>query len=307
MQNQNTPFILEIKGNTLDDGPGIRSVIFFKGCPLSCTWCHNPESKKANAEIAFDSELCLNCGDCRNICPKEALSLNYKGYIDRSRCNFCFECTTICPTGALSKVGNFMAIDEILAAVRPDKPFFDTSGGGVTLSGGEATLFMDFASELLCALKHNGIHTLLETCGQFDLDRFMNLIYPHVDILYYDIKLIDDTAHKKHCGIGNKRILSNLGALARMTEKDGKHLLPRTPLIPGITDTESNIRGIAEFLKNLGIYKAALLEYNPLWHKKNEMLGAVNPHKGNKEFGNFENCSVLKQCKKIYQNIGIEI
>jgi pyruvate formate lyase activating enzyme len=303
----NKPLILEIKGNTLDDGPGIRSVIFFKGCPLKCSWCHNPESKKIQTEIAFDPKLCLNCGDCRNICSKDALSLDYRCYIDRSRCDLCFECTKICPSGAISKVGTFMNIDDILNAVLSDKPFFDISGGGVTLSGGEATLFMDFASDLLRALKKHTIHTLLETCGQFDFDKFMNMIYPHVDTLYYDIKLIENTAHKKHCGIGNKRILSNLSLLTRQAEKDGKCLLPRTPLIPGITDTKTNIFGIADFLKNLGIHKAALLEYNPLWHEKSENIGDVNKYKDNKKLNHFEDGSILKKCKRIFQYAGIEV
>jgi pyruvate formate lyase activating enzyme len=307
MQHTNDrPLILEIKGNSLDDGPGIRSVVFFKGCPLACSWCHNPESKKAGPEIAFDGKLCVDCGTCREVCAERALAKDHPGYIDRTRCTLCFDCTEACPSGALSRVGKPMRVGEILAGLVPDQPFFETSGGGVTLSGGEATLFMDFASDLLRSLKERGIHTLLETCGHFDGDRFMDRIYPYVDTLYFDIKLIDPGEHKKHCGIGNDRILDNLARLAPIAEKDGKTLLPRTPLIPGITDTDANIRGIAEFLRGIGIRKAALLAYNPLWHEKSGTLGADNPHEHNAAMTAFPDRSVLEQCKKIYADAGLD-
>ena len=165
MTDTRTPLILDIKGNSLDDGPGIRSVIFFKGCPLSCVWCHNPESKKTGAEIAFDGGRCIDCGTCREVCPEKALSRENPFYIDRSRCPLCFDCVQACPSGALEQVGKEMSINEILEKIVPDKPFFEVSDGGVTLSGGEPTLFMDFAAKLLVALKQQKIHTLVETCS----------------------------------------------------------------------------------------------------------------------------------------------
>ena len=137
-----TPLIMEIKGNSLDDGPGIRSVVFYKGCPLSCVWCHNPESKKASMEISFDANICIDCGSCRDVCPQKALARQNRFYIDRSKCTLCFLCVDACPSGALDKVGKTMYVDEIIKKILPDKPFFDTSGGGVTLSGGEPTLYM---------------------------------------------------------------------------------------------------------------------------------------------------------------------
>lgn len=307
MKKESAPLILNIKGNSLDDGPGIRSVVFFKGCPLSCVWCHNPESKKPGVEIAFDGKLCVDCGTCRDVCPANALAKTHPRYIDRSRCTLCFECVAACPSGALEQVGTAMTVDEIVAAIEPDKPFFDTSGGGVTLSGGEATLFMSFVSELLSELKSRDIHTLLETCGQFDLDRFMNLVYPYLDTIYYDIKILDSGLHKKHCGVPNGTILENFKCLVRTAKQDGKVLVPRTPLIPGITDTEDNIRDIALFLKDQGIRKAALLEYNPLWHEKCEKIGTGNAIQSRADMTCFAGKHVLERCRSEFLDAGVEM
>jgi pyruvate formate lyase activating enzyme len=300
-----TPLILDIKGNSLDDGPGIRTVVFFKGCPLSCVWCHNPESKKASVEIAFDRRLCIDCGACREVCPREALSKNNPFYIDRSKCTLCFLCADACPAGALDRVGKKMSIDDILQKILPDKPFFDTSGGGVTLSGGEPTLYMEFASTLLCELKRQNIHTLLETCGFFDMDKFMVLLYPHLDAVYYDIKIIDNDAHRKYCGVPNEKILDNFRTLAAAARNDGKVLLPRIPLVPAITDTPANVRGIAAFLKQLRIPAASFLEYNPLWHEKSDKVGADDPYKADKAMTSFPTKDVLQACRKILTDAGI--
>jgi pyruvate formate lyase activating enzyme len=306
VQNETkTPLILEIKGNSLDDGPGIRSVVFYKGCPLSCVWCHNPESKKASVEISFDPKVCINCGSCRDVCPEKALALDNHFYIDRSKCNLCFLCVDACPSGALDRVGKTMSVDDIIKKILPDKPFFDTSGGGVTLSGGEPTLFMDFTSSLLKSLKQNGIHTLLETCGLFDMNRFMDMLYPHLDAVYFDLKIIDSTAHKKYCGVSNEKILDNFTQLYQKASHDGKIVLARTPLIPDITDTESNIRGIAAFLNKLNITEAALLAYNPLWHEKSDKVGADDPYKKNKAMTSFRENSVTERCRTIFANAGI--
>ena len=299
------PLILEIKGNSLDDGPGIRSVLFYKGCPLSCVWCHNPESKKAAAEISFDAKVCIDCGACRDLCPEKALSRDNRFYIDRSKCNLCFLCADACPSGALDRVGKTMSVDDILKKVLPDKPFYETSGGGVTLSGGEPTLCMEFTSQLLKALKQQNIHTLMETCGYFDLDKFMNILYPYVDTIYFDIKIIDSIAHKKYCGHPNEKILDNFKQISNTAKKDGKIFLPRTPLIPDMTDTEANIRGIAAFLKNLDVPKIALLAYNPLWHEKSDKIGMEDPYKNSKTMISFRENTVLEKCRAIFAEAGI--
>ena len=302
-----TPLILEIKGNSLDDGPGIRSVVFFKGCPLSCVWCHNPESRNAGVEIAFDTGICVDCGSCRERCPEQALSKSNRFYVNRESCTLCFQCTDVCPSGALERVGKPMTVADILRKILPDKPFFNTSGGGVTLSGGEATLFMDFSSDLLTALKAEGIHTLLETCGSFDLNRFMDLIYPHLDMIYYDIKFMDSQDHKTYCGLGNERILANFEELLRTSEKDGKQLVPRTPLVPGITDTEARVRAIADYLKKLNVRHAALLAYNPLWHGKSDKVGADNPYRTSRAMTTFSSTTVLGRARSIFQEAGIAV
>jgi len=299
------PLIMEIKGNSLDDGPGIRSVVFYKGCPLSCVWCHNPESKKATVEISFDPKVCIDCGACREICPKSALSRDNLFYIDRSKCDLCFLCIDACPSGALDRVGKVMSVDEVVKKILPDKPFFDTSGGGVTLSGGEPTLFMDFTSQLLKSFKENNIHTLLETCGYFDVNKFMDKIYPFLDTIYFDIKIIDNTAHKKYCGVSNEKILENFKELFKITAREGKTFLPRTPLIPEMTDTEKNIHDIAEFFKNLNITGAALLAYNPLWHEKSDKVGVDDPYRDSKVMTSFRDNTVIERCRSIFMNAGI--
>ncbi len=300
-----TPLILEIKGNSLDDGPGIRSVVFYKGCPLSCVWCHNPESKKVSVEISFEANVCIDCGSCREVCPAKALSRDNQFYIDRSKCTLCFLCTDACPSGALDRVGKMMSVDDILKKILPDKPFYETSGGGVTLSGGEPTLYMEFTSQLLMALKQQNIHTLLETCGYFDLNKFMDMLYPSLDAIYFDIKIMDSIAHKKYCGHPNDKILDNFKQLSIAAKKDGKKLLPRTPLIPEITDTEANIRGIAAFLKSLEIAEAALLAYNPLWHEKSDKVGVDDPFKKNKAMTSFSENNILQRYKAILADAGI--
>jgi pyruvate formate lyase activating enzyme len=302
-----SPLILEIKGNSLDDGPGIRSVIFFKGCPLSCIWCHNPESKKAVMEIAFDARKCIDCGSCRKVCNHNALSRENPFYIHRTQCTLCFNCVGICPSGALDKVGRKMSIDDILGKILPDKPFFDSSSGGVTLSGGEPTLFMKFTAELLNALKHHHIHTLIETSGYFDLERFMDILYPHLDTIYFDLKIMDSHDHKKYCGVPNEKILDNLMQLAAFCHHDGKKLLPRTPLIPRITDTEKNLHQIASFLKDIKITEAVLLEYNPLWHEKSFKIGVPYPFKDDKIMNSFTDKSILEQCRNFFLQQGIMV
>ncbi|HON79562.1 MAG TPA: glycyl-radical enzyme activating protein, partial [Spirochaetota bacterium] len=262
------PLVLEIKGNSLDDGPGIRSVVFFKGCPLSCVWCHNPESQGAAAELSFDGEKCIRCGTCSFLCGLGALSETNPGFVDRGKCDRCFACVQECPSGALSLMGTAMTPEEIAARVLCDKPFYDTSGGGVTLSGGEPTLFMNFTSRLLQILKAEGVHTLVETCGFFQYDNFSAAILPYTDTVFYDLKIFDEGAHKKYCGVPNGTILENFVKLADTARSGGPELLPRVPLVPGITDTPENLRAIAAFLREHSIDEARLLSYNPLWRAK---------------------------------------
>jgi pyruvate formate lyase activating enzyme len=270
------PLIFEIKGNALDDGPGIRTVVFFKGCPLACAWCHNPEGMRAAAELSFHAETCVGCDSCLDVCPEGALARIHPMFVDREKCTLCFTCTEICPAEALTRVGREMSVADVAARVLRDQPFFATSGGGVTLSGGEPTLFMDFAAELARECRAGGVHVLIETCGLFAFDRFAEILLPHLDAIYFDLKLIDRDHHKQFCGTDNGPILANFAALQKHAG-ERLTLLPRVPLVPGITDTENNLTGIAAFLRETGAARVALLPYHPLWRPKLGRLGSTTP------------------------------
>jgi pyruvate formate lyase activating enzyme len=268
------PLIFEIKGNSLDDGPGIRTVVFFKGCPLSCVWCHNPESKRREREISFDASKCITCNACLAACTGNALDRKNEYYVLRDRCTLCGTCVDVCPSGALSLVGKEMTVEEIVSAVEKDVPFFNNSGGGVTLSGGDPTLFMDFTARLAAGLKARGVRVLLETCGFFNYDAFMERLYPHLDCVYMDIKIMDPERHRELCGQSNGVILENFRKLNRLYREGGIEILPRVPLIPGLTATKENLSAIAAFLREEGASRVGLLRNNPLWFNKARMLGS---------------------------------
>ncbi len=300
MSEQET-LILEVKGNSLDDGPGIRTVVFFKGCPLDCAWCHNPEAKRTAEELSFDGRECIGCDTCAKVCEAGALDRHNPGYVDRDKCTLCFRCVNTCPAEALTRVGRRMSIGEIVELVLRDVPFFKTSGGGVTLSGGEPTLRMDYASELLKALREHGIHTLLETCGLFALDRFDRLIYPHTDLIYFDLKLMDELEHRRFCGTSNTPILTNFRQLLDRAQAGGVPLLPRIPLVPGITATDHNLAALAVFLRENGANRVALLAYNPLWVEKNAKIGLENPLAESEQMNRFMSASELEPCRSHFQ------
>lgn len=301
--SQDGPLILEVKGNSLDDGPGIRTVVFFKGCPLSCIWCHNPESVRKGAEISFDAAECVGCGTCIELCDRGALDPSNPHYIDRERCDLCFKCVEECPSEALSRVGRNMEVSEIVDLVKKDIPFFRTSRGGVTLSGGEPTLFMEYNSKLLRELKSLDVDTLLETCGLFDLDRFYKMLYPYTDLIYFDIKILDSEEHRKHCGVPNQRILENFTALHSRFLEGGVEILPRVPLIPGITANGSNLRETADFLRENRVKKVALLSYNPLWIDKNRKIGKENPFKGDESKKSWMQAAEVERCRSFFEGM----
>ncbi len=299
-----TPLILDMRGNSLDDGPGIRTVVFFKGCSLSCSWCHNPESKKTTAELSFDESECVGCDACIAVCEKKALSRKITGFVDRKKCLLCFLCTEVCPSGALSRVGREVSVKEIMATIARDMPFYRNSGGGVTLSGGEPTMFMDFASQILQECTKKKIHTLLETCGYFDWNEFEEKILPWIKMVYYDIKIMDPVLHKEYCGVSNKRILENFVKLASCAAERKIALQTRTPLVPGITDTSENLQAIAHYLSALRISSASLLPYNPMWKKKTMRLGINDEGSAPKTESWMENNHIDK-CRSIFARYGI--
>ncbi len=304
---KNPPLILELKGNSLDDGPGIRTVVFFKGCPLDCIWCHNPESKKTGVEISFESKVCVGCNTCFDTCTQQALSRENPLFIDRSLCNLCFDCVDTCPANALERIGDPMEITQIVSQVVKDKPFFDTSKGGVTFSGGEPTLHMEYLGHVAKALKEKGVHVLLETCGQFNYQAFMDLVYPHVDLIYFDIKIMDSNAHKKYCGIPNKTILENFKKLHENYLEGGVEVMPRTPLIPEITDTDENLLAILAFYKQEKVKRTQLMAYHPLWQEKNKKIGITPVSIKETNMEDWMSNERLTICEKLFIDQGISI
>ncbi|HET6420012.1 MAG TPA: glycyl-radical enzyme activating protein [Geobacteraceae bacterium] len=259
MNGATVPLIFDIRRFALDDGPGIRTTVFFKGCPLTCAWCHNPESLKAEAEIAFYPRLCIRCGDCAAACPAGAIKAE-PVRIDRDRCDACGRCAEVCPATALKMVGRYYSPDKLLELLLRDRTLFESSGGGVTFSGGEPTLHMDYLGEILGMLKSQDIHTAVQTCGMFAMDRFREKVLPHLDIIFYDLKFVDAKDHLAFTGNDNGIILENFAALIGETREK---IRPRTPLIPGATATRDNLSGIARFLKNLGCNGCEALPFNP--------------------------------------------
>jgi pyruvate formate lyase activating enzyme len=267
------PLLLEIKASSLDDGPGIRSVVFFKGCPLACDWCHNPEAGSALAELSFDPKACVGARDCLAVCAPRALDPARPGFVDRERCTRCFACVDACPSGAFERVGRAASVEEIVERLARYAPFHASSGGGVTLSGGEPTLHAELCGELAAALHARGTHVLLETCGHFELESYLARIDPFVDQIYFDLKILGDEAHRRFCGTSNARALANLRALVARANRGETNVLPRIALIPERTATDENLAAAGAFLRAIGAPRVALLEYNPLWHEKARKLG----------------------------------
>lgn len=297
--------VIDIKGNSLDDGPGIRSVVFFKGCPLSCAWCHNPESRSRAVELSWDRSACVACGLCAASCASGAIVPSGDSRVDRSRCASCFSCAGACPSGALRAVGRAMTHEEIAERVLRDKPFYDASGGGVTLSGGEPTMHMEFVSQLARQLRRQGVHVLLETCGCFSLGAFTALLLPHLDAIYMDLKLIDAAEHRRWCGVDNRVVLENFAALAELARGGGFELTARTPLIPGITDTPENLGGIARFVGGLGMRTLHLLPNNPTWEGKSHAIG-VDVRRGlDESLRRFLTSQEIATCRELVAAQGI--
>lgn len=261
-----------------EDGPGIRSTIFFKGCPLSCVWCHNPESISPKIQVHWEKTRCLGCMGCIEACVKGSLAMAQSGIvIDRLTCDSCATCVVACPSTAMDIYGEDCKPNDLAREVMKDKVYFQKSGGGVTLSGGEPTMQPLFARELLSAFRKSGLHTALDTCGQCSWETLEELL-PYTDMVMYDLKEIDPDKHKKFTGISNTRIFENLTSLGRFMKERGMpgELWIRTPLIPDCTATRENITGIGVFIKeHLGeiVGRWELCTFNNLCTHKYESLG----------------------------------
>ena len=267
--------IFNIQKFSINDGPGIRTVVFFKGCPLKCTWCANPESQELRLQILWDSKKCLHCNTCVQSCPALAIK-NHDGNIkvDHRRCSgsgICSAkgiCIEKCPAHALKAEGERKTVEEILEIVIQDLPFYEESGGGVTLSGGEASLQPEFAIELLKALKSHGIHTAIETTG-FTSPAIFERLLEFLDLLLFDIKHWDEDKHKEKTNVSNTSILKNM----KFAIEYGKEVLPRLPVIPNYNDSIEDAKGFVRRLKEVGAKKVQLLPFHQFGENKYHMLG----------------------------------
>ena len=270
--------ILEIQRMSTEDGPGIRTTVFFKGCSLRCAWCHNPESIAKKPQTQWIGSKCIGCRTCIETCVNQALTLNETGMvINRERCKACGDCVEACPSTAMELLGKTWELQQLLDEIVKDKVYFDKSDGGITLSGGEPTLQPHFAAELLKKLKEKGIQTALDTCGLCSKSA-LEMLLPYSTMVLFDIKEIDSKKHERLTGFGNEKILENLLAIAGFMKAHvhPKTLWIRTPIIPGATDTEENIRGIGEFIaSHLGrsVNRWELCTFNNLCQDKYLRLG----------------------------------
>ena len=240
--------VFDIQRYSIHDGPGIRTTVFLKGCPLQCLWCHNPEGISPEPLLSFTPDRCINCGACVDACPNRAHAMDpQKGHVLlRDRCSVSGECASVCHSRALEIVGTDMSADDVLDRALRDRLFFETSGGGITLSGGEPLLQAAFAEALLEGAKNAGVHTAVETCGHVDFARFARVM-PHTDLFLYDIKETDETLHRKHTGVAGTRILDNLRAL----HEAGASVLVRLPIVPGLNDRQDHFERVASIVKPL--------------------------------------------------------
>ena len=262
--------VFEIQRCSLHDGPGIRTTVFLQGCPLHCVWCHNPEGISVRPLISFQMAKCVGCGQCFNVCPHEAHVIAEGLHVlDRQRCEVCGTCVEGCYARAIEGVGRQMSVAEVLDLVRRDRPFYQTSGGGLTLSGGEPTLQFDFARALLGAARAEGLHCCVETCGFGPAGHFAELL-PLVDLFLFDLKETDERRHFAYTGVSPERILANL----RLLHDRGGRVRLRLPLIPGYNARPEHFAAAAELVHSLpGLEGVELMPYHRLGTGKLERLG----------------------------------
>lgn len=277
-QNNRKGLIFNIQKFSYHDGPGIRTLVFFKGCPLKCQWCSNPEGIFPNRELAFKESKCIGlseCGHCLGSCKIGALRENGKMIsVDKNLCTNCGDCVDICPSKALVMFGEYMSVNETLNAVEDDSAFYNRSGGGITLSGGEPLLQADFAMELLREAKSRGLSTAIETSGYTDFSS-IEKVFPYVDFIHYDIKVIDSERHKKFTGVSNEVVLENFIKICNKFAHIP--MVARTPVIPGVNDTDSEIQAIIDFISDVSILiKYELLLYHHFGKPKYTYLGKIN-------------------------------
>jgi len=272
--------IVNVQRMSTEDGPGIRTTVFLKGCSLACTWCHNPESLVMKPQVVWHDWKCIGCDACIDVCKFEAVyRLGDEVIIDREHCSAGTVCADACPAGAIERIGTDRDVDDLVSEVARDRAFFDRSGGGVTISGGEPGVQRHFVVEFLARLRQIGIHTAVDTCGMCAPLAIAEMS-AEADLVLYDVKEIDSERHRAFTGHANERIFANLLGLAERMRREGRPLALwiRTPLIPGATATDENVRGIGRFLaENVGdvVSRWELCAFNNLAADKYRRLGSV--------------------------------
>jgi len=298
---ENSALIFNIQRFSIHDGPGIRTTVFFKGCPLRCQWCHNPESIELSPEIGYHEARCIKCHKCIEVCPKEAVSKSQKGVmINREKCDGCGKCAEICYSRALELYGRHMKIEEAMAEVLRDLPFYNNSNGGVTASGGEPLAQANFVADFFLRAREEGIHTALDTSGHAQWATLRKVL-DYTNLVLYDVKTMNPERHKMLTGVSNDLILANL----ERTCREGTPVIVRIPLVPNynIVNVEEDIKEIADFLQNLNsVRRVDLLPFHRLGKSKYLMLDRnyiVDIEPPDKEY--------VEKAQKILVSSGIEV
>ena len=294
------PLIFDIKRYAINDGPGIRITIFLKGCPLSCKWCHNPESQSPEVQRFYTASKCIGAQDCIEVCPNDALTLTKTGIItDYELCKLCGKCADACPTKAIEMVGRLYEVDELMEIIEHEKVHIDQSGGGVTFSGGEPLMFSEFLIEMLDECGKNNLHRTVDTSGFADTKTLVE-VAKRTDLFLYDLKLMDSDKHKKWTGGSNQLILKNLKLLA----ETGANINIRIPLIKNVNTDKIELNKMARFISELpGKQSVNLLPYHNIAANKYNKLG--------QNYNEFEMAEptekVLNRAVEIFEQFGIEI
>jgi len=295
-----TCLIYDIKKFAIHDGPGIRTTVFFKGCPLSCHWCHNPESILGKQSLIFNSDRCIGCLECCEICSNKALKQTLEGIeINRDKCDLCGACTEVCPAQAMELQGRRISVSDLAALIKKDLIFYDSSQGGVTFSGGEPLAQWEALVALLDELKAEELHTIVDTCG-FSSWKILDTVAKKTNMFLYDLKVIDPEKHKYYTGVSNLGILSNLEKLSAL----GRDIIIRIPLIPGINNSEKDLEMFGVFLSRLPtVSQVEILPYHNFHISKYEKLNLDYRMKGIL----VPSCAEVNDAIRILQGYGLTV